>query len=126
MLEMLDIGLENVIAYRVGGKVTEQEMKSVLSLFREKIELGEKLIIYQEVVSIGGAEFEALAEKFKFFWDVGMSHFSRIAVVTHKKWLSRIVDMEDKLFKNIRMKGFLLEEKEQAIAFLKQSGHEAT
>jgi len=124
MLEMLDIGLENVIDYRVGGKVTEEEMKSVLSLFRDKIDGGEKLIIYQEVVSIGGAEFEALVEKLKFFRDVGMSHFSRIAVVTHKKWLSRIVDMEDKLFKNIRMKGFLLEEKEQAIAFLKQYGHE--
>ena len=32
MIELLDIGIENVVAYRVGGKVTEDEMKSVLSI----------------------------------------------------------------------------------------------
>lgn len=120
MLEIIDIGVEAAIAYRVGGKVTEEEMRSVLSLFRDKIERGEKLIIYQEVVSIGGAEFEALVEKLKFFRDVGLSHFYRIAVVTEKKWMTRIIDLEDKLFKNIRMKGFLLEDKDLAIAYLKQ------
>ena len=31
MIEMLDIGIKNVVAYRVGGKVTEDEMKSVLT-----------------------------------------------------------------------------------------------
>jgi len=29
MIEMLDIGIKNTVAYRVGGKVTEDEMKSV-------------------------------------------------------------------------------------------------
>jgi hypothetical protein len=40
--------------------------------------------------------------------------------VNQKKWLSNIIDLEDKLFKNIKMKGFLIEEKEKAITFLKQ------
>ena len=37
MIEMLDIGITNVVAYRVGGKVTEEEMNSVLSIFKEKM-----------------------------------------------------------------------------------------
>ena len=121
MLEMINIGDPRIIAYRLGGKITEREMTSALDIFREKIEKGEKLYIYQEVESIGGAEIDAMIEKFKFFKDVGFnfSHFSKIAVVTHSKWLHKIVDLEDKIFKNVNMKGFPVEEKDKAIEFLK-------
>ncbi len=121
MLEMMDIEVENVVAYRLGGKITEEEMTSVLDIFRERIDNGEKLIVYQEVESIGGAEFDAMVEKFKFFKDVGFnfSHFSKIAVVTHAKWIHKLVDLEDKIFKNVDMKGFSIEDKDKAIEFLK-------
>jgi hypothetical protein len=120
MLEMMDIGVKGAIAYRVGEKVTDQEMKAVLSVFKEKIDQGEKLVIYQEVTGFSGVEIDALVEKFKFFKDVGWSHFSRIVVVTPKKWLSRLVDLESKLFPGIEMKGFSMEEKDLAIEYLKQ------
>ncbi len=121
MLELIDIGVENTVAYRVGGKITEEEMTAILSTFKEKIEKGEKLNVYQEVVSIGGVELDAMIEKFKFFRDVGFSHFDKIAVVTHAKWLHKLVDLEDKIFKSINMKGFSVEEKDQAIEFLKNA-----
>ncbi len=119
MLEMIDIGVENAIAYRIEGKVTEEDMIAVLAIFREKIDKGERLNVYQEVVSIGGVELDAMIEKFKFFREVGLSHFDRIAVVAHTKWLHKLVDLEDKLFKSIDMKGFSVDEKDQAIEFLK-------
>ena len=121
MLEMIDTGDKKIIAYRLGGKIKEEEMTSVLSIFREKIDKGEKLLVYQEVESIGGAEFDAMVEKFKFFKDMGFnfSHFSKIAVVTHSKWLHKLVDLEDKIFRNVDMKGFPVEDKDKAIEFLK-------
>jgi hypothetical protein len=119
MIKMIDIGLADAIAYQVEGKITEKEMKKVLAIFRKKIKKNEKLIIYQEVISIGGVEFDAMIEKFKFFLAFGLSHFSKIAVVTHKKWIHKLVDLEGKLFKNMEMRGFLKEEKDQAIEFLK-------
>jgi hypothetical protein len=121
MLEMIDVGDEKIIAYRFGGKITEEEMTSVLSIFRERIDKGEKLLVYQEVESIGGAEFDAMIEKFKFFKDVGynFSHFNKIAVVTHSKWLHKIVDLEDKIFRSVDIKGFSVEERDKAIEFLK-------
>lgn len=121
MIEIIDIGIENAVAYRLEGKITEEEMTSILTLFKEKIEKGEKLIVYQEVVSIGGAEFDAMIEKFKFIRDFGFSHFDRIAVVTHKKWLHKIVDLEDKIFRNIDMKGFSVDQKNLAVEFLKNT-----
>ncbi|OEU79744.1 MAG: hypothetical protein BA873_01420 [Desulfobulbaceae bacterium C00003063] len=119
MLEMIDIGVENTIAYRLGGKITEDEMTAILTIFKEKIDKGERLNVYQEVVSIGGVELDAMIEKFKFFREVGFSHFDRIAVVAHTKWLHKLVDLEDKIFKSIDMKGFSNDEKDQAIEFLK-------
>ena len=119
MIEMLDIGVENAVAYRLEGKITEDEMKSVISIFKKKINNGEKLIVYQEVVSLGGVEIDALVEKVKFFIDVGLSHFHKIAVITHKKWIHKLVDLEGNFFKNIDMKGFSIDEKEKAIEFLR-------
>ena len=49
MLEMIDIGVENAVAYRFGGKITEEEMTAVLAVFKERIEKGEKL---NEVINI--------------------------------------------------------------------------
>ncbi len=119
MLEMMDIGVEEAVSYRLGGKITEEEMTSVLSIFKEKIDKGEKLIVYQAIESIGGAEFDAMIEKLKFLFGVGLSHFSKIAVVTHKKWIHHLADLEGKLFKNMDMRGFSIEEKDKAIEFLK-------
>ena len=121
MLEMIDIGIENAIAYRIEGKVTEEEMIAILAIFKDKIDKGERLNVYQEVVSIGGVELDAMIEKFKFFREVGFSHFDRIAVVTHTKWLHKIVDLEGKIFKSIDMKGFSVDEKDQAVEFLKNT-----
>jgi hypothetical protein len=50
-----------------------------------------------------------------------MSNFSRIAVITHKKWMHKIIDLEDKLFKKIDMKGFSIDDKNNAIEFLRNS-----
>ena len=119
MIEMIDIGVDDAIAYRIEGKITEAEMKTLLSVFKEKIDNNEKLIIYQEVVSIGGAEFDALVEKFKFFLEFGISKFSRVAVITHKRWIHKLVDLEGRLFKGIKMRGFAREDKDEAILFLK-------
>ena len=121
MLEMMDIGIEKAVAYRLGGKITEDEMTLVLSALKEKIDSYGKVSIYQEIESFGGVEFDAIVEKFKFFFDVGISNISRISVVTHKKWMQKVIDLEDKLFKKIEMKGFSFDERNEAIEFLKKA-----
>ncbi|WP_022664920.1 STAS/SEC14 domain-containing protein [Desulfospira joergensenii] len=120
MLEIVDIGVEDAIAYRVGAKFTKDEMNEVLSLFQEKIDKGEKLIVYQEIAGFGKIEPGALLEKMKFFNKAGLSHFSRVALVTQEKWVKQIADLEGRLFTSFQMKGFPMEEKDQAIEFLRK------
>ena len=116
---MLDIGIKKAVAYRLGGKITEDEMTMVLSVLKDKIKQHGEVFIYQEIESLGGVEFDAVIEKFKFFADVGLSNLSRIAVVTHKKWMHKIIELEGKLFKKITIKAFAIDDKEAAITFLK-------
>ncbi|MBM9514607.1 STAS/SEC14 domain-containing protein [Desulfogranum marinum] len=119
MLDVIDIGVEQAIAYRVAGKITEEDMTTALTGIKDQIYNFGNVFIYQEIESIGGVELDAIVEKIKFMADVGLSNFSRMAVVTDKQWMHKIIDLEDQLFKNIEIKCFSTEQKEEAIDFLR-------
>jgi hypothetical protein len=72
-----------------------------------------------KIISVGGAEVDAIIEKLKFFREFGLSNFNKIAVVTHKEWMHKIIDLEGKLFKKFDMKGFSIDDKDKALEFLK-------
>jgi hypothetical protein len=120
MLTMLDIGIDKAVAYRIAGKITDTDMELATSVLQEKIAAYGDIFIYQEIESFKGIEFEAMVEKTKFFLKMGTSNIKRIAVVTHKDWMNKIIDLEGKLFKNIDMKAFLTEDKDSAIEFLRE------
>lgn len=82
MLEILDIGVERAIAYRLAGKVTEKDMKLAFGIIKEKIEQYGEVYIYQEIDDFIGMEFDAMTEKFKYLFENGVSNITRIAVVT--------------------------------------------
>ncbi len=119
MVEMTDIGIDNAVAFRMRGKVTESDMTSVLSDAKEKINRYGNIVILEIIESFKGIEIAALVEEFKYLHKVGISNISKAAVVTDKKWLKDIVSIEGKIFKNIEMKCFSTEDKDAAIEFLK-------
>jgi RNA binding exosome subunit len=119
MLEMMDIGIDKAVACRWGGKITEDEMKLIFSALKEKIDKYGKIHIYQEIESFGGVKLDAVIEEFKFLFDVGLAHFDKAAVVTNKKWVHKLVDLEDKIFRKIEMKSFSTDERQEAIEFLR-------
>ncbi|WP_426416635.1 STAS/SEC14 domain-containing protein [Aestuariirhabdus sp. LZHN29] len=119
MIELLDIGINNAVAIRISGKVTEDDMELVLNKAREKIETHGSIVIFEQLDSFKGIEVAAIVEEFKYLFDVGVSNISRAAILTDKKWVKTIVGIEDKVFRHIEMKCFSVEEKELAIEFLK-------
>ena len=121
MLELIDIGVENATAFRMSGKLTESDVSLFLSDTKEKIEAYGNIVIYQELESFEGIELAAIVEEFKYLFDVGISHVTRAVLVTDKKWLEKLVKVEDKIFKNIEMNYFSPDEKELAIKFLKNA-----
>jgi len=121
MLEMIDIGIDSATAFRMAGKITESEMTLVLSDAKEKTERYGSIVLYEEIESFKGIELSAIVEEFKYLFDVGMSNLKKVAIVTDKRWVERIVQVEDKIFKSIEMKCFSTDEREAAIEFLKNA-----
>ena len=121
MIEMLNIGVEKAVAYRISGKITDDDMTLVLTKIKEKIDSRGDVFLYQEVESIGGVELDAIIEKLKFLSDVGLSNFKKISVVTDKKWMQKVILLEDKIFKNIDMKSFSFEDRDRAVEFLEDA-----
>ncbi|QFI36714.1 STAS/SEC14 domain-containing protein [Moritella marina ATCC 15381] len=119
MLEMIDIEMDNAVAFQMSGKITEGDMALVLNVAKEKISRYGSIMLFEKINSFSGVEFSALIEEFKYLFDVGISNIDKVAILTDKKWIEHIVNIEDKIFKSIDMKCFALEEQSQAIAFLK-------
>jgi len=119
MLKLIDIKIDNAVAFEVSGKVTEDDMVLVLNDVKQKIERYKQIVLFERIDSFNGVEIAAMLEKFKSLFEVGLSNIVKIAIVTDKKWLSQIVNIEDKFFRKIEMKSFSVEEQGQAIEFLK-------
>ena len=119
MLEIIDIGVPQAVAYRLVGKITRGDMQQIFDAINEKVEQFGEVYIYQEIDAYTGVEFAAMLEKIKFLFDNGLAKISRVAVVTNKSWLQKIVALEDKLFKNIALQCFAQQDKNLAIEFLK-------
>lgn len=119
MLELIDIGIDNAVAFRIAGKITESDMELAFSEMKGKIRAYGDIVLFEQIDSLEGVELSGIGEKFKFLFEMGISDVRKIAIVTDKKWLSKIVSLEDKIFRNMDMQCFPFEEREQAIAFLK-------
>ncbi len=121
MLEMIEIGIENAVAIRISGKITESDMALVISDAKAKIERHGNIVFLEIFDSFKGIEIAAIVEEFKYLFEVGLSNISKAAVLTDKKWIETIVNVEDKIFKNTEMKCFPIEDQDLAIEFLKQA-----
>ena len=119
MLELIDIGIDNAVAFRMNGKITKDDMTTVLSAMNVAIERYGQIHILERIDSLDGVELAAIAEEFKYLLEVGFSNISKIAILADKKWVEHIVAIEDKLFRNIDIRYFHLDEQEQAIDFLR-------
>ena len=121
MLKIMDIGIDNALAFQMSGKITENDMATVLNNAKAKIQTHGNIVIFEKIVTFEGIEIAAIVEEFKYLLDVGMSNIDKVAICTDKKWISHIANIEDKLFSKIGIKCFLIEEQTEAIQFLKQT-----
>ncbi|WP_292949818.1 MULTISPECIES: STAS/SEC14 domain-containing protein [unclassified Neptuniibacter] len=120
MLKMLDIGVDNAVAFEISGVITEADMSLVLDSAKERSDRFGQIVFFEKVDSLGGVEFSAVVQKFKYLYNVGISNIDKIAIVTDKAWMKTVVEFEDKIFTGIDMRFFLAGDEDEAIAFLNQ------
>lgn len=119
MLELMETDIENGVAFRIEGKISADEMKMIFNVLREKIDQHGEVVILERIDSLGGVAIKGIVEKLKYLSKRGLKGISKVAIVTDKKWLKRVLAIEEKIFPSINLRGFGSGEEDLAVAFLK-------
>jgi hypothetical protein len=118
MVKMLSLGIENAVAFEMSGKITKEDVTLILDDAKQKIEKYGDIVIWKQIESFEGIELDALAEEFKYLTEIGISNIKKVAIITDKTWVEKIVTIEDEIFKSIEIRCFNFEELVFALSFL--------
>ena len=119
MVEIFDIGVENAVAFRVSGKISKADMIRIFEECKQKIARHGNIVLLEKIESIGGIEVSALLEEIKYLFQMGLANIKKVAVLTDKIWLEKVVTIENKFFPKIEIKCFSFEQQSVAVEFLK-------
>ena len=119
MLEFLNAP-EDVIAVRIGGRLTDAELTQIVERVETSIEAREKTHIYMEVEDLSGLDLGALARHLpRGAAMLGkLGRFGRIAVVSDQRWIRAWTRLESALRPGISYELFMPDEKAQALAWV--------
>ena len=120
MVKLLNLGMQNAVAFEMRGKITKEDMELILNDARTKIEKYGEIVILKQIESFDGIELEALYEEFQYLHEMGISNIKKVAVVSDKKWIEKIVALENEIFSNIEIEYFDFGDIVNAMFFLNQ------
>lgn len=112
MLEMIPLDADNVVGFRIEGKISTDELDEAVTAIRSRLERHDRLRIYAEVPSFSGMSARAFTEDMKF----GLRNWRRFekeAIVTDKAWLRRMAGV-GKLVPGVDVRVFGTGEREAA------------
>jgi len=121
MIQHLESGNETVFAFRIGGKITEAEVKQSLKIIENAIESLDQFNIYVEVDEMSGIELVALKERFSFTvsnYKSLVKKVKRVSLVSDKNWLQNLARGIYSIIPDIEQKSFSFKEKDQAKLFV--------
>ncbi len=120
MIELMEVEIDNVLAFRLEGKVSEDDMKLLLGEAKKKIEQHGNIVLLEQIDSIKGISIKAIIAEVKYLFSMGLTNISKVAVLTDKQWIQKVVSLESKFFRKIQIQGFSLDEKAAALNFLRE------
>lgn len=111
---------EDVIALKISGRLTRDELMRIVDLVEPSLETREKTHIYVEVDDSTGFDVTALGEYlprvFHMFGKLG--RFGRVAVVSDQRWLRWAAKLESALLPHISYETFESAERARALAWV--------
>lgn len=123
MVQKLDLNNENILAWRLEGKIDEAELNPMVKDLEKELNTSDHLNIYMEVPETPGVTPQAFWESLKS----GLSNLKKyndklekVAVVTDKGWLQTMANVENRLFPGIDERSFSFEEAEEAKQWVKK------
>lgn len=120
MLELLPSPGPDVVAFRVSGKVTAEDVETAWASLDAALDEAETIGLYAEIVGLGGVTLDGLVKDLAMgLKQIGqLRRFARYAVVSDAGWLRAVADVEGKLLPGIEIRTYTPEEKDAAMAWL--------
>ena len=112
-IDMIPFANQPVIGFRINGRISKDDVTTIMSEVDEKLKSFPKLGIYVEMEKFHGATFEGLVEDLRLALP-RMGRFSRKAVVCDQGWVKRWGELLGPLFPKIEFKTFRFDDKDQA------------
>lgn len=119
MIELID-SADDVIALRVTGKITGNDLDAIMDRLDEVMAAHEKVHVFVETHSIDGIELSGLPGYMKRAMPLfgKLSRFGRVAVVADQAWVRVGTRLESALLPFISYQTFLPEERDVALAWV--------
>lgn len=117
-MQLLPITRDNLIAVRVSGRLTSDEIDYFKAIQRDVIDQFGEVRIYFEMEDFEGWETDSFLDN--AFFDVTHAHsYSKVAMVGDKKWQAWITKIVN-VVKRGEVKFFSLDDRSQAVQWVQQ------
>ncbi len=123
MILKIQFAEPDILGFEVKGKVSEAAFVNMMQELIPKMEAPGKIKLYVEITRYDGTDWEVIWDSLKFAFDKGRSYFSnvsKIALVTDKVWMRFVASAEYALIPSIKERSFSMEEKEEALQWIKE------
>tara|TARA_R110002020_G_scaffold143924_5_gene316763 strand:+ start:3742 stop:4500 length:759 start_codon:yes stop_codon:yes gene_type:complete len=109
----------NIYKFTIDGKIDEAGMTALYTILKDKTREGKiNLIAYFKNFD-GFENFKSFIEGMKLDFAV-FGNLDKYAIITDKKWIKKVADIESKLIPGITMKGFKEDKEAKALSWLKE------
>ncbi len=123
MILKIQFAEPDILGFEVKGKVSEAAFVNMMQELIPKMDAPGKIKLYIEITRYDGTDWQVIWDSIKFAFAKGKSYFtnvSKIALVTDKAWVRFLATMEYALIPSIKEKSFSMEEKEDALKWIKE------
>ncbi len=121
MIIFLHQETENVVSFRLEGKITAEDIDKIAGALEPKFNSNEDVNLYIEIADSFEESFGAILEQAKKSLSVFLPNLGKIkkaALITDKSWLRKVADFKDMFF-SVDMRGFPMIEKDEAFDWVK-------
>ncbi len=121
MIELLPPGAAHVVAFRASGRVDADDLQQAIDATEEVKKSHPRVSLYAEIDEMRWMTATAVLRDLGYgLTQLGdLQHFYRIAVVTDRRWVRPIAQLETHLFKPLEVRVFSNHDKEAAKEWVK-------
>lgn len=116
MIEWIPPGATHVVAFRANGKVDAKDLQTIIDAIEATKRDHPRISLYAEFDDMRWITGTALLRDIGYgLTQIGeLSRYYRAAVVSDKRWITRIARLEGRLFKSVEIRTFATAQRDTA------------